>query len=120
MTVGSALNTFWSTFGLTAYASTSVPDDVVFPYLTYEYYTGMFEDGEVAAQVNLWYYTDSEAEPNAKAEALGQILRGGYVVPVDDGAIIIRRGSPWCQSLTDEVSPTVKRRLLNVTYEFIR
>ena len=42
MTAESALHKFWSGFGIKAYPTTAVPDDAVFPWLTYEVQTGFF------------------------------------------------------------------------------
>ena len=120
MTKEAALKQFFSGFGITAYPPTAVPNDVVFPYLTYEVITSAFEDGEVGLTVNLWYYTTQEGPPNAKARELSEAIgRGGKLLPCDGGYIWLKRGSPWCQSLTDETSPNIKRRYINVTAEYL-
>lgn len=120
MTKSQALQTFFSSFGMTAYTSTSVPDDVIFPYLTYDLITGAWGDEQAAITVNLWFYTESEAIPNAKAEEISKkIGLGGIPIPCDDGIIWIKRGSPWCQSLTDETNKTIKRRYINITVEYL-
>lgn len=120
MTKGQALYRFFSGFGMEAYASTSVPDDVVFPYLTYEYATGAFDEGEVGLTVNMWFYTTSEAIPNAKAQELSAAIgSGGKVLPCDGGFIWLKRGTPFSQSLGDDTAPGIKRRYINVTAEFL-
>lgn len=120
MTKSQALQTFFSSFGMTAYTSTSVPDDVIFPYLTYDLITGAWGDEQAAITVNLWFYTESEAIPNAKAEEISKkIGLGGITIPCDDGIIWIKRGSPWCQSLPDETNKTIKRRYINITVEYL-
>lgn len=120
MTKAAALYQFFSSFGMPAYTSTSVPDDVTFPYLTYELITSAFEAGEVGLTVNLWFYTTSEAIPNAKAEELSEAIgMGGKILRCDGGGIWLKRGSPWCQSLSDETSPTIKRRYINITAEYL-
>ena len=58
MTKEAALYQFFSSFGLEAYAETAVPEDAVFPYLTYQAATSAFEEGEVSLTVNLWYHTE--------------------------------------------------------------
>lgn len=120
MTKGEVLQEFFSRFGMTAYASTSVPKDVVFPYLTYESVFDTWENGEVGLTVNMWFYTDSEAVPNAKAQELSTAIgSGGVSLPCDGGYIWIKRGSPWCQSLRDETDPSIKRRYINVSVEYL-
>lgn len=118
MTKGEALQKFFSSFGLTAYPSTGIPSDVLFPFLTYEVALGGYGD-EQALTVNLWYYTDSEAVPNAKAQEMSaRIGLGGVILPCDGGALWIKRGTPFAQSIKDDADPIIKRRYINVTAEF--
>lgn len=120
MTKGEVLQEFFSRFGLTAYASTAAPDDCVFPYLTYDSIFDTWEGGEVGLTVNLWFYTDSEAVPNAKVQEISAAIgSGGITLPCDGGYVWIKRGSPWCQSLRDETDSTIKRRYLNVSVEYL-
>lgn len=120
MTKAAALHQFFSSFGMTAYTATSVPEDAVFPYLTYELITSTWEAGEVSLTVNLWFYTESEKIPNTKADEISRAIGlGGKILPCDGGYIWLKRGSPWCQSLSDETSPTIKRRYINVTAEYL-
>lgn len=120
MTKGEALQQFFSGFGLTAYAAASVPADTVFPYLTYDLVTGNWGDMEVSIAVNLWYHTDSEALPNAKADEIADAIGiGGKVLPCDGGSIWLKRGSPWCQSLADATDKSTKRRYINISAEFL-
>lgn len=102
-----------------AYTATSVPDDTVFPYLTYELITSAWDGGEVGLTVNLWFHTESESIPNAKAEEISRRIGiGGVVLPCENGYIWVKRGSPWCQSLKDDTDADIKRRYLNVTVEY--
>ncbi len=73
MTTGEALYKFFNSFGITAYPTTSVPDDVVFPYMTYDYYDGFFGDAEQSITASLWFYTTSELIPNKKADGSQQL-----------------------------------------------
>lgn len=119
MTKEAALHAFFEQF-LPSYAASAVPEDVVFPYLTYELITGAWEEGEVGLTVNLWYYTTSEAAPNAKVREISAAIgMSGTLVPCDNGAIWFKRGSPWAQSLTDSTDTRIKRRHLNVTVEYL-
>lgn len=119
MTKEAALQAFFEQF-LPSYAASAVPDDVEFPYLTYELITSAWEEGEVGLTVNLWYYTTSEAAPNAKVREISKAIgMGGALAPCDDGAIWLKRGSPWAQSLTDSTDEKIKRRYLNITAEYL-
>lgn len=119
MTKAAAMQSFFETLGIGVYASASVPDDVTFPWLTYELTTGNWYTEAVGITVNLWYYTTSEAIPNAKAQELLEIITPSKVIPCDGGAILLRPGSPWCQSLKDETDPLIKRRYINITVEYL-
>lgn len=120
MTKGEALQQFFAGFGIPAYPATSVPDDATFPWLTYDLVIGGWESGETALTVNLWFYTESEAIPNAKAQEIADVIGlGGVTLPCQNGLIWLKRGSPWSQSLRDEANPNVKRRYLNITAEFL-
>ena len=118
MTKEAALQAFFEQF-LPSYAASAVPDDVTFPYLTYELITGAWEEGEVGLTVNLWYYTTSEATPNSKVREISKTIGlGGVQAPCDGGSIWFTRGSPFAQSLTDNTDLLIKRRYLNITANY--
>lgn len=120
MTKDKALYAWFNTFGIPFYPTTSVPEDAIFPWGTYELVTSAWDGGEVSLTVNLWYYTESEAIPNAKAEEISKAIGyGGVTIPCDDGFIWLKRGSPWCQCLRDETDATIKRRYINITAEYM-
>ena len=100
-----------SSFGMPAYAASSVPDDAALPYATYDLADGCILDGEVNQTVNLWFRTESETVPNAKAAELGRALgMGGVILPCDGGAMWVKRGSGEAGG---------KRRYLNIDIEYI-
>lgn len=118
MTKEAALYAFFSKFGLTAVASSAVTDDMELPYLTYDVVSAAWGDGPTEIFAQLWYYGDSEKEPNAKAREIAEAIGlGGVLVPCDGGAIWLKRGVPWCQNLSD-TDPLIKRRYLKVSAEF--
>ena len=120
MTKEQALYQFFNSFGIVGYRTTSVPDDVIFPFLTYDAPISSFEEEPVSITLNLYYYTDSEADPDAKAEAIRNAIgMGGKLLNCDGGAIWLKWGSPWCQSLVDETNRNIKRRYINITAEYL-
>lgn len=119
MTPAAAVYGFMAGFGIPAYAATSVPDDAEFPYITYELAVDDFWGGEVALVMDIWYRGDSEAGPNAKAHEVSKALVGCKCIPCDGGGIVLKKGSPFCQSMGDTADDKVKRRHINVTAEFI-
>ena len=118
MTKGAALQSFFDGI-MTSYAASAVPDNATLPYLTYELITSAWDGGEVGLTVNLWFYTTSEAVPNAKAQELSDAIGySGITIPCDGGFIWLKRGSPWCQSMRDESDSMIKRRYINVIAEY--
>lgn len=121
MTPEAAVYTFLSSFGIPAYAASSVPDQATFPYLTYDLVLGEWGQPEVNMPVNVWYRTDSEALPNAKVREIGErIGMGGVTLPCDGGMLWVKKGSPWAQAVTVEgEDEKVKRRYVNINIEYL-
>lgn len=120
MTPEAAIYRFLSSFGIPAYASSSVPDQAEFPYITYDLVLGSWGQGELNMPVNVWYRTDSEAAPNAKVREIGEAIGlGGVQVPCDGGTLWLKKGSPWAQAVTVEgEDEKIKRRYVNINAEF--
>ena len=121
-TKAAALYGFWSSFGLTAYEENAVPsgdEAPFFPYLTYSAATDSF-GGEVALSASLWYRGGSWVDANAKAEEISEAIgRGGIFLKCKGGAIWIKRGTPFAQSMGDPEDDLIKRKILNLSAEFI-
>ena len=119
MTKAAAIYQFWNSFGLTAYEENTVTDDASFPYITYQLVTDSF-DREIPLTASLWYRSESWTAINAKMEEISQkISRGGKIIPCDGGAIWLKRGQPFAQSMGDESDDLIKRKYLNITAEFM-
>jgi len=121
MTPEAAIYQFMNGFGIPAMPSSSVPSRQEFPYITYDLTIGEMLTGEVNMPVNVWYRTESEAEPNEKVrEMYGAIGLGGVTVPCDGGMLWLKRGAPWAQSIDIEgEDEKVKRRYVNINIEFL-
>lgn len=116
MTATEALYKFFSGFGLPAYPDTAVPQDTVMPYLTYSVSVGGWGDMPVSLTCKLWYHTEREAEPNAKADEIGRAIgRGGTQLPCERGTVWLLRGEPWCINATHESDQSIKLRTLNIS-----
>ena len=119
MTKAAAIYQFWNSFGLTAYEENTVPDDATFPYITYQLVTDSF-DREIPLTASIWYRSESWTGINAKTEEISQkISRGGKIISCDGGAIWLKRGQPFAQSMGDESNDLIKRKYLNITAEFM-
>lgn len=119
MTPEAAIYRWLGGFGIPAYAATSTPSEAEFPYLTYDLVLGQWGGGEVNMPVNVWYRTDSEAEPNAKVrEIAGALGIGGVQLPCDGGTLWLKKGSPWAQAVRVEgEDDKIKRRYVNINIE---
>lgn len=119
MTKAAAIYQFWSGFGLTAYEENTVQTDASFPYVTYQLVTDSF-DREVSATASLWYRGESWTAINSKTEEISaHIGLGGKIIKCDGGRIWIKRGQPFAQNMGDESDDLIKRKYLNLTFEFL-
>lgn len=119
MTQEAAIYQFLSSFGIPAYAASSVPSEAAFPYITYDLTLGEWGEPDVNIPVNVWYRTESEAQPNAKVREISERLgRSGLTIACDGGMLWLKKGSPWAQALTVEgEDEKVKRRYVNINIE---
>lgn len=122
MTKEAALYNFWSSFGVETYEENTVltgEDAPAFPYLTYSVSTGSVGE-EIALSASLWYRSSSWVGVNEKAREISEFIGlGGTVINCDDGAIWIKRGTPFAQSMGDESDSLIRRKYLNITAEFL-
>jgi hypothetical protein len=127
MTKAAAIYKFWNSFGIKAYEENTVidadedgnPVEPTFPYITYQLVTDSF-DREVAATASLWYRGESWTAINAKTEEISaHIGLGGKIIKCDGGRIWIKRGQPFAQNMGDESDDLIKRKYLNLTFEFL-
>lgn len=122
MTKAAALYNFWSGFGLPAYEETTVPtgdDAPAFPYITYQVVTDSF-GSEVPLSGAVWYRSESWLQINAKTEEISEYIgRGGRLIPCDGGAIWLKRGQPFAQSMSDGADDMIRRKYINITAEFL-
>lgn len=113
------LHSFWSSFGIKAYDENSVPEKTPFPYITYEVSSDDFGN-QIAQTASLWY-RDSEWKSITEKEMQisDYITRGGVMIPFKDGAMWIRKASPWSQRMNDPSDDMIRRIVLNITVEFL-
>lgn len=118
-----AYQSFWESFGLTAYDENTVPDNAMEinngKYITYEMSDSEF-GSTVALTASLWYKSYSWAEITEKELFIShEISRGGKLIPCEGGAIWIKKGVPWAQRMPDASSDMIRRIVLNVEVDFL-
>lgn len=123
MTKAAALHSFFSGFGLTAYEENSVyalESPPALPYLTYEVRTDAFTDGaDTPISASLWYRTTTWTAVNEKVEEISAAVgRSGKVIPIDFGYLLVRRVSPFSQSMADPADSMIKRKVLNFAVRY--
>lgn len=112
-----ALHNFFSSFGVVAYDSNSVPDDAPFPRITYDVSISEFDD-PVSISASIWYRSASWQAITQKAEdIMREVVYGGKLLNSDDGMIWLRRGSPFYQRMNDE-DDTIRRIYMNFEVEY--
>lgn len=114
-----ALNSFWSSFGLTAYDEQTVPDDAQVPYITYETSVGDTDDS-LPLTASLWYRSSSWAEITAKMEEISAELgRGGSTVKYDGGLLWITKGAPFAQRIAEPGDDGMRRYYMNINANYL-
>lgn len=115
-----ALHNFWSSFGLTAYSSDTVPDDRTFPYITYDVATDSL-DYVINLNASLWYRSMSWSEISRKTQEISEYIStmNPPTMELDDGRLYITKGNPFAQRMSDEGSNDIRRMLLSVNVEFL-
>lgn len=69
--------------------------------------------------VHLYYYGESEATPNEKVKAISDAISyGGKILPCDEGALWVKRGSPWCQAIRED-DILIKHRYLILDIDYL-
>lgn len=110
---------FWSSFGVPAYEENSVPDNPVFPYITYESAASAFDD-DYFVNASVWTRSTSWAQADALSDAIEQNLTyGGKVLPYTGGMIWVTLGAPFAQSMGDPEDGMIKRKRLSVLLHFV-
>mgnify|MGYP006873224071 CR=1 FL=1 len=107
-----ALYGFWSSFGLPAYTTGTVPDEAEVPYITYSLTeTEPLEPLTHYAQV--WYRTTSNTELLNKVDQILAAFTGKGIVklPCEGGYVVLR--APTVQWQTDE-NPENKYAYINM------
>lgn len=96
-----ALYKFYSGFGIPAYTTETVPDNVVVPYITYSLVESeSLEPSTHYAQV--WYRSTSNAALLAKVDEIKEAIGTGIRLECDGGYVVLRPSTPLAQLMTDE------------------
>lgn len=117
MNKAQAIQAFWESFGVPAYEESTVPDDVVMPYITYS----MVADSighPIPMTGSIWDKAYSWETISQIADSISDGLVQVKSVPLDVGYIYITRGTPFAQRMTDE-DDTIRRIYINLMVEYL-
>lgn len=96
-----ALKTFFSGFGLPAYAENSVPDDVQLPYITYSVSIPEWNQ-KASMYAQVWDRTKSNTGIMQMADQITHAVgANGKVIPIGGGYLVIWPETPLIQIMTD-------------------
>lgn len=121
-----AIHAFWSSFEWPAIDELSAYDDAAYDdlslwpkYITYEVATSNLGD-PVALTASLWHRSESWEEISKKADEIAEYIGyGGKLLPVDDGFIWIKLGTPFAQRMQAETGYDMRRINLNISADFL-
>lgn len=114
-----ALHSFWNSFGVPAYDSSTVPEEGRGSfYITYDVATGSL-NSPVPLSASIWDVgTMSWERITKKAEEISDDLIQVKTIPLDIGFLYLTRGEPFAQRMSDE-DATVRRIYINLTAEYL-
>lgn len=96
-----ALKEFVGGFGLPAYTTQSVPEDVKVPYLTYPL-TEPEWNQKATWYIQGWYKTTSNAALAEKADQIISEIGTGITISTDSGYLVIYPETPLVQLMVDD------------------
>lgn len=91
-----AIYSFFSGFGLPAYAESNVPDEATLPYITYQQINPSWSSG-APFYARVWYRSESFVDINATVDAIEDAIGEGISLTTQTGAVYINKGDPFCQ-----------------------
>lgn len=107
-----ALYSFFSSFGIPAYMSGNIPDNVVMPYITYDLVDPP-PLGRDMLNASVWYRDSSVMAVAAKADEIKAAIGTGISLKTASGSVILKSGNPFCNIMNDPNRET-KRALLSM------
>ena len=100
MQTAKTIKDFASGFGIPAYATQNVPDDIELPYITYPVVEPEWNQ-KATFYIQGWYRTNSYTEMLAKADQISREIGTGVIISMDEGYLVIYPESPLVQTMID-------------------
>lgn len=118
-----AIQAFWESFGWAAYNENTVPDNALEinnnRYITYETATDSIGN-YLRLSAALWHRSTSWTTVHAKAEEIANYIENIMPpsLPIDNGRMVVRKGTPFAQDVGDE-DITIRHTVLLIDVEFL-
>lgn len=116
-----AIQSFFSSF-LTSYEENAIysqNERPAYPYITYE---GVFDDfGETDTPLTFstWYREASWVNSVRMSLRISKAIpRPGYMIPCDEGYVLIMKTKPFGQRMGDDSDDLIKRTVFNLMVRF--
>ena len=111
---------FWNSFGIPAYEETSVPKGAAYPYITYQAVDGVF-GAVLPVNASIWTRTTSWTQADTKANEIKEFIKTMGYPKIEGGRyrVFINSDSMWAQSMNDPNDDQIKRKRLDVRFEFM-
>ena len=111
---------FWNSFGVPAYEANSVPDikNLTYPYITYEAMAGGFDD-TLSVTASIWDESTSWQTADELTDTIERAIALMLPVRYDGGMYRVWKGTPFAQNMGDPDNDKIRRKVLNVNFEFM-
>lgn len=109
-----ALKQFFGSFGIPAYISDNIPDNVQMPYITYD----LIEPEPLTyayLNASVWYRSNSAEAISAKVDEIKAAIGEGLSIPTESGAVyLFREQSGSFAQLRNDPNRETKRAYLSM------
>lgn len=94
-----ALYSFFSGFGIPAYAENTVPKEATMPYITYPLYDPEWRSKHTFYALVYYRHETSNLDSLAKADEIAQAIGEGIRLPFEGGRLVIWPENPLIQTM---------------------
>lgn len=111
---------FWNQFSVPAYEENTVPDrdEIAYPYITYQAAAAGFGE-PVFITASICDRNTSWINADRLSDQIERFIRTTLPIPYDDGRMWVYIGdTTFSQNMGDPEDDLIKRKILNVVFEF--
>lgn len=113
-----AYYSLWSNFGIGAYDENRVPEDAVYPYITYQVLLSSLDE-PIYPMATLWDKSTSWTGLDTKLSQITRQIEDMSPIRLDDGYMNVTLGQPAAERTSDPSDSTVIGYRINLGIEFL-